>query len=701
MFSSLSSFFQQSLRRKLTLWLFITLSILITSFFLFDIQQQRNSTEEALLQKGIGLAKNGAILVGHILEDAIATGRLTEEQVFDTNYQPIPNTNPQKFTTEFDTFTDQNLLEIEDGFTMDSDINFAAAVDINGYLPTHNTKYSAPLTGDLQKDKIGNRTKRIFNDITGISAARNTKPYLQQIYRRDTGELMWDISAPILVNGKHWGGFRVAISLARINDQLNSISIRLIISGLILLLCMLVATYLLTAPINLVSDMSIAAEKLALGDLNLEFNHNRTDEIGTLSTAFKKIIAYNQEIAQSAQKMAQGDLTVQISVKSDKDVLGHSFIDLIQAFHEIMHQLSIAATQLENASLNLVNASEHAGHATSQIVSTMGDMRTGVLSQAESINTSNSIFQNLTTGIDSMASGAKNQSLSASKALNLTSKINLSILNVAENAQAVKKGSEEAASAAHLGSEAVQETVKGMITIKEKVDISTVKVREMGKRSEEINEIVEKIEEIASQTNLLSLNAAIEAARAGEQGKGFAVVADEVRKLSERAGESTKEITLLVKNIQSTVADAMSAMEEGDREVSSGVKRADQAGKSLENILVAIDAVSKQAESAASAIQSITSSTVELVESMDAVSVVIQENTRSSLEMTSSSTQVRSSIAGITVQSERNLANVKNISEFTDDLKTQVILVKDSAQNLSGMAADLRQILSQFSLKAN
>jgi len=86
---------------------------------------------------------------------------------------------------------------------------YAGAVDNNGYFPTHNKKFSQPLTGDYATDIINNRTKRIFSDRTGKRCGSNTKPFLLQTYKRDTGEVMHDLSVPIHVEGKHWGGFRV------------------------------------------------------------------------------------------------------------------------------------------------------------------------------------------------------------------------------------------------------------------------------------------------------------------------------------------------------------------------------------------------------------------------------------------------------------------------------------------------------------
>lgn len=139
----------------------------------------------------------------------LTSGRLTTAQLFDTFYIPIPHTDPQKYHTQYDQLTDGILQPILDHYLgMDKRLVFVVAVDQNGYLPTHNSRYSQPLTGDGDHDTKWNRTKRIFNDRTGLAAARNQDAYLLQHYSRDTGELMSDFSVPIVIRGRHWGAIR-------------------------------------------------------------------------------------------------------------------------------------------------------------------------------------------------------------------------------------------------------------------------------------------------------------------------------------------------------------------------------------------------------------------------------------------------------------------------------------------------------------
>jgi len=155
-------------------------------------------------------AQRAAAEVGKIFEQALASGKITREALWDRHYVPIPNTDPPKHKTRFDDFTDRVLPPLQESLLQAMpQLAYAGAVDNNGYFPTHNKKFSQPLTGNYDVDIVNNRTKRIFSDRTGKRCGSNTKPFLLQTYKRDTGEVMHDLSAPIYVEGRHWGGFRI------------------------------------------------------------------------------------------------------------------------------------------------------------------------------------------------------------------------------------------------------------------------------------------------------------------------------------------------------------------------------------------------------------------------------------------------------------------------------------------------------------
>jgi len=161
-------------------------------------------------------ASAAAKQVGKLFEDAIAAGRISQAALFDRTYKEIADTNPQKHSTQFDAFTDKVLPDVQEALlSAMPQLAYAGAVDNNGYFPTHNKKFAQPLTGDYATDLVNNRTKRIFSDRTGKRCGANTKPFLLQTYKRDTGEVMHDLSVPIYVGGKHWGGFRVGYGSSR------------------------------------------------------------------------------------------------------------------------------------------------------------------------------------------------------------------------------------------------------------------------------------------------------------------------------------------------------------------------------------------------------------------------------------------------------------------------------------------------------
>jgi methyl-accepting chemotaxis protein len=148
--------------------------------------------------------------VGKAFEQAIATGQLSEDDVFDQNYLPIPGTNPPKYHTKFDYFTDSALPNLQEPALNELDqLVFVIATDVNGYVPTHNIQFSQALTGRYEVDLAKSRSKRIFNDRVGKRCGSHTEQLLLQTYKRDTGEVMHDLSVPVFVGGKHWGGVRV------------------------------------------------------------------------------------------------------------------------------------------------------------------------------------------------------------------------------------------------------------------------------------------------------------------------------------------------------------------------------------------------------------------------------------------------------------------------------------------------------------
>ena len=166
----------------------------------------------------ITTAREMAARIGELFEAAVGRGEISLADLFDDDYRPIADTNPPQVLTRFTSFTDRVLPPLQEPLLdLNKSIVFCAAVDRNGYLPTHNLKFSKPQGADPVWNAANCRNRRIFKDRTGLAAGRNTKPFLLQTYRRDMGGgrfvLMRDASAPVFVQARHWGGFRIGYAV--------------------------------------------------------------------------------------------------------------------------------------------------------------------------------------------------------------------------------------------------------------------------------------------------------------------------------------------------------------------------------------------------------------------------------------------------------------------------------------------------------
>ncbi len=444
----------------------------------------------------------------------------------------------------------------------------------------------------------------------------------------------------------------------------------------------------------------------------------------------QKVVAASKQIAEidlpalsaDMDALAQGDLTrdlvmsahtVGITSKDEIGELAQSYDAIITRLDEVgisfrmmaanlrktIKAVAENASNLSAASVQLAASANQASLATTQIAATVQQVAKGTAQQSDSVTRTAASVEKMSESIETVARGAQEQALSVSKASNITMQISSVIQQVAGNASAVTVGSASTTEAANRGSTTVQETIRGMESIKSKVGFSVQKVQEMGQRSNQIGVILETIEDIASQTNLLALNAAIEAARAGEHGKGFAVVADEVRKLAERSSLATKEIASLIKGIQKTVNEAVVAMEESAHEVEAGVSLANEAGGALHAITNAAQSVLSEAEQTTKAASKMSSASNDLVASMDSVSEVVEENTIATEAMSVASNEVSSAIENIASVSEENSAAIEEVSASAEEMSAQVEEVTASAQSLADMAQALQALVDQFILE--
>ncbi|TVQ30797.1 MAG: methyl-accepting chemotaxis protein [Phycisphaeraceae bacterium] len=241
---------------------------------------------------------------------------------------------------------------------------------------------------------------------------------------------------------------------------------------------------------------------------------------------------------------------------------------------------------------------------------------------------------------EQMASGMQQQQSQTAQVASAVEEMAASVTEVAQKATEASQKSDEAGKLATQGGDIVRKTVEGMQGISEQVNESAVAVGELGKRGEQIGEIIGVINDIADQTNLLALNAAIEAARAGEHGRGFAVVADEVRKLAERTQKATEEVADSIKAIQTDTTRAVERMQTGRERVGEGVTLAEQAGESLRSIVAGSREVAAMIQSIAAGAEEQSAASTQVSRSVESINAVTSESAEGVRQASAAATQL-------------------------------------------------------------
>jgi len=317
---------ESTLALKLVVALVVVLTLIMSAATLILARRQADTLRADLLAEAKTLALNGAREMEGTLAEAIDSGRLTEAQIFDENYVRIPDTDPPKYHTAFDAFLDRRIVRVQDAFLENRKLAYAVLVDRNGYLPTHNSRYAKPLTGDREQDQIGNRTKQFFKNPVELAAARNRQDVLVQVYHRDTGETIWDVSAPVSVKARHWGAFRVGVSVAEteaaIAGMRNAVATAMVLVMAIGALTIFLVVRRLTRPLK---ELTAMVERVAEEQSEETIEVRSRDEIGKLATAFNKMS--------------------QVIVKNLKGEVGRSS-HLIAGVKEAIQQISGSANEL-------------------------------------------------------------------------------------------------------------------------------------------------------------------------------------------------------------------------------------------------------------------------------------------------------------------------------------------------------------------
>lgn len=300
-----------------------------------------------------------------------------------------------------------------------------------------------------------------------------------------------------------------------------------------------------------------------------------------------------KELIHISNKVASGDLSESVVIKSKDEFaeLGKANNEMIHNLKKLILNIQDTSEQVAASSEELTASAEQSAQVTNDIANSINEVANSALVQLEQVSEANEVLNEMSKFIEKVATRG---SASSEQANNATQ-------------------------AAQEGSNAVQLALRQMNHIEETIEKTGLAVATLGERSKEIIQIVEVISDIASQTNLLALNAAIEAARAGEHGKGFAVVADEVRKLAEQSQKATEDIGKLIHTIQIDTEKAVHAMQEGKVEVGKGSQAVNIGKETIHSIVEVMKEMSENSKEIAREIKEVEAGTQHILSSANEV----------------------------------------------------------------------------------
>ena len=436
-----------------------------------------------------------------------------------------------------------------------------------------------------------------------------------------------DIGVPMAA-GK-LGTVRVGMDRAIINQAATASSRRvLLVFGGVAALTVIGGALLARRITRPITRLAEAAQRVGEGDLSETVAVTSRDEIGKLAQTFNDTIV---RLRAQVQTESERD-----DERRRREDLQESIIKFLDVAMEVSQgDLTKRGEVTSDVLGNVVDA---INVMVAEIGAIIGDVRGAALQVAAGAH-------QMTDSSGRMTEGAQAQAREASRVAESVEGLTLSVRQVADSARASAHAAREALDAAQKGDVAVRDSLQAMQRIRGEVQSISKKIKSLGDRSLEISEIVNTIEDIASQTNLVALNAAIEAAGAGEAGLRFAVVADEVRKLAERSAKATKDIAVLIKNVQADTQDAVVVMEQGTLEVEAGYRMTVQAGDSLK-------AIADVSQRSAVLAQDISEATQEQVRGAETVTQAMQ-----SIQTVASQTEVR------VLEARRTVAELARLAE--------------------------------------
>lgn len=447
------------------------------------------------------------------------------------------------------------------------------------------------------------------NDANGFETAR-------QIVLTDKGKIAMDEIRNLMNQMENEENH---LLLQRSNEAQSSakMGITIIILGTILTVLALIAiTLLLTRNIaEPLKEISNIAEKISTGDLSAKLLlDNRKDEVGMLGETFIHMTKSLKGMADVAAKIAEGDLRVNVNPQSNQDILGNAFVAMLENLRHVTKEIAEGIRILE--------------FAVKEIISSTAQLTLNANQTAAAVNETTAAFEEM--------------------------RHTSQIFN--QKAKQVSDGADKAKQTSRSGVQSAENVAIGMDRIQQQTEAIFASMNKLSEQSQSIEKIIESVEGLASQSHLLSVNAAIEASIAGEHGKGFNVIAQEMRRLNEQSQLATKQVRTILSDIQKAIDAAVKATLEGRKVINEGIKQTEIAGNSI---------------------QALAQSVEEAVEASTQIEISTEQQLLGVEQMATAMNSIREAI-------DKNVSNAK--------------LLESSGKNLNEMGNQLKKMVNSYKL---
>ncbi len=460
-----------------------------------------------------------------------------------------------------------------------------------------------------------------------------------------------------------------ALTTAENRLQQSLLATGIIVSAISVFVGLLMATGIVRPLREVVANLrAISADG---GDLTQELKVRSGDEVGELSACFNAFLTRQREMVGRIRYVAEDLTTANEKIRDASHEVMEGAVSQSQALKEssrAIEGIDEAAGGIAESTGNLVSSAEESSSATLELGATIEEIASQMEKLFATVDEISSSINEMSVASQEVAENVGILASSTEVTVSSMLEMDASIKEIEENATQTSKLSSEAAEDAQRGMQTVEETIKGIESIRQTVDRASEAIMELGDQSSNIGKILTVIDEVADQTSLLALNAAIIAAQAGEHGRGFAVVADEIRELAERTAVSTREIGTIITNLQDGTQEAVVAMKAGSEQVYEEVKRSKDSRVALEKIR---------------------SSTLKAMEQVNGIVRATGEQSRGSRQVTDSMNQVAAMLQQIASAINQQTSGARQLAEGAESMRD---IAAHGKQSTSEQAKGSRQI---------